>query len=99
MRFESIEIGELDLSVIDGDRGKNYPHNNELLDKGHCLFLSANNVTKNGFSFDNNVYISKEKDESLKKGKLLRNDIVITTRGTIGNVGLYDEPLKLITQN
>ena len=94
MKFKEIEIGTLDLSVIDGDRGKNYPHSNELLEDGYCLFLSANNVTKNGFVFNNNVYISKEKDEVLRKGKLLRNDIVITTRGTVGNVGLYDDSVK-----
>lgn len=79
MKFGDIEIGDLDLSVIDGDRGKNYPHSNELLSDGYCLFLSANNVTKNGFVFNNNVYINKEKDEVLRKGKLIRNDIVITT--------------------
>ncbi len=94
MKYEEIELGKLDISVIDGDRGKNYPHKNELFADGYCLFLSAGNVTKNGFEFGNNVYISKEKDDILRNGKLIRNDIVITTRGTVGNVGLYDESIK-----
>ena len=38
----------------------------------------------------NPTIISKEKDEILKKGKLNRGDIVITTRGTIGNIAYYD---------
>lgn len=30
--------------IIDGDRGKNYPKQEEFLDKGYCLFLNAKNV-------------------------------------------------------
>lgn len=84
---------DLSIELIDGDRGKNYPKNNEMLEKGYCLFLNAKNVTLNGFVFDENVFITKEKDEILRKGKLNRNDIVLTTRGTIGNVGLYDDKI------
>ena len=63
------QISELGIEVIDGDRGKNYPHKEELLPQGNCLFLSANNVTANGFSFDNNVFITAEKDSVLRNGK------------------------------
>ena len=31
-------IGEM-AEIIDGDRGKNYPHQHEFLDEGYCLFL------------------------------------------------------------
>lgn len=85
---------DLNIELIDGDRGKNYPRNDEMFEKEYCLFLNAKNVTINGFVFDENVFITKEKDELLRKGKLNRNDIVLTTRGTIGNVGLYDESVK-----
>ena len=79
------------IEFIDGDRGKNYPKQEDFSDKGHCMFLSAKNVTSCGFNFDNKVFISSEKDNQLKAGKLKRNDIVITTRGTIGNVAIYDD--------
>ena len=36
------------------------------------------------------MYITKEKDELLRNGKLFRGDIVLTTRGTIGNLAYYD---------
>ena len=85
------EIGNLNIEVIDGDRGKNYPHKNDLRDSGYCLFLSANNVTRYGFCFDSTVFITKEKDEQLRGGKVKRNDIIITTRGTVGNVCFYDD--------
>ena len=38
-------IGEM-AEIIDGDRGKNYPHQHEFLDEGYCLFLNTGNVTK-----------------------------------------------------
>ncbi len=94
MKFDEIEISALDLSVIDGDRGKNYPHKNELLLDGYCLFLSASNVTQNGFNFSNNVFITEEKDSILRNGRLSRNDIVITTRGTVGNVAIYNNSVS-----
>lgn len=91
MKYNEYELGQINIVVIDGDRGKNYPHQDELLDEGDCIFLSANNVTPSGFKFDSVVYITKEKDNMLRNGKLNRNDIVITTRGTVGNVGLFDD--------
>lgn len=77
--------------IIDGDRGKNYPKQEELLNDGYCLFLNAKNVTKNGFVFKSCTYVTKEKDDALHNGKLCRGDIVLTTRGTIGNIALYDD--------
>ena len=80
--------------IIDGDRGKNYPKKNELYNyEDFCLFLSTKNVTSHGFKFDENQYISKEKDSILRNGKLERGDIVITTRGTIGNIAYYDSSI------
>ena len=96
MGRKEVEIEQTSIEIIDGDRGKNYPKNNELTSSGYCLFLSAANVTKSGLQFINNSFITKEKDALLRKGKLVFNDIVLTTRGTVGNVGLYsdDVPYK-----
>lgn len=77
--------------IIDGDRGKNYPTQEEFLNEGYCLFLNAKNVTSNGFLFENCMFVTKEKDETLRKGHLNRGDVVLTTRGTIGNLAFYDE--------
>lgn len=79
------------FEFIDGDRGKNYPKRDDLLKEGYCLFLNAKNVTLNGFKFDDLEFISKERDELLRKGKLKRGDIILTTRGTVGNVAYYDD--------
>ena len=90
--FKEITFSDY-AEIIDGDRGKNYPKAEEFSDEGYCLFLSAKNVTKDGFLFEQMQFISEEKDNLLRKGKLCRGDIVITTRGTIGNIAFYDDDI------
>ena len=77
-------------TVIDGDRGVNYPGDQEFSESGHCVFLNAGNVTKDGFRFDECAFITREKDRKLSKGKPKRQDIVLTTRGTVGNFAYFD---------
>ena len=43
----------------------------------------------NGFNFNSCAFITKQKDSQLRKGKLQYGDIVLTTRGTIGNLAYY----------
>ena len=86
LRFE-----DAPFEIIDGDRGANYPKKEDYSPVGNCLFLNTKNVRDNGFSFSEMQFISREKDEELGKGKLSRGDVVLTTRGTIGNTGFYDK--------
>ena len=86
-----IDFESAPFEIIDGDRGKNYPKQNEFSRFGHCLFLSARNVTPRGFEFSDCQFISEEKDQFLRKGKLRRGDVVLTTRGTIGNSAYYGD--------
>ncbi|WP_339848265.1 restriction endonuclease subunit S [uncultured Dokdonia sp.] len=79
------------LVVLDGDRGSNYPSGDEFQSEGYCLFMNAKNVTKAGFSFEHKMFITKEKDEILRKGKLKREDLVLTTRGSVGHIAYYDQ--------
>lgn len=37
------------------------------------------------------MFISEEKDLKLSKGRLMLDDVVLTTRGTVGNIALFDE--------
>jgi restriction endonuclease S subunit len=79
------------LEIIDGDRGVNYPKATDFNEDGHCLFLNTKNVRPDGFDFESTMFITAEKDGQLRKGKLKRDDVVLTTRGTIGNIGLYSD--------
>jgi len=88
--WEVVSFGSL-ANIIDGDRGINYPKQDEFSSDGYCLFLDAGNVTKDGFNFNNNSFITEDKDRILRKGRLIHNDIVLTTRGTVGNVAFYSK--------
>ncbi len=93
--WEEKRLGDESLiKIIDGDRGVNYPKKMDFLPIGHCVFMNTGNVRPDGFDFTNVVFITKEKDEILRKGKLQREDVVMTTRGTIGNVGWYNSQVK-----
>lgn len=90
--WENKSLGDKKLlSFEDGDRGKNYPKISDFKDEGYCVFLNTGNVRDNGFKFSKLSYISEEKDALLRKGKLRRGDVILTTRGTIGNIGLYND--------
>lgn len=79
------------VEFIDGDRGKNYPNKSQLLTSGYCVFLNTSNVRKGLFDFSKVEFIDEVKDKELKKGKVKNNDIILTTRGTVGNVALVTE--------
>ena len=84
--WKLIKLKDTSLTIIDGDRGNNYPKSDDFTNDGYCLFLSAKNITKNGFRLDEKQFISKEKDNLLRKGKLKKFDIIITTRGSVGHI-------------
>ena len=87
--WHSIPLSGAPVEIIDGDRGKNYPKRQDFLMGGPCLFLNAGNVTADGFNFSTCTFISSDKDRRLGKGKLTRNDVVLTTRGTVGNTAHF----------
>ncbi|HEC2214793.1 TPA: restriction endonuclease subunit S [Staphylococcus delphini] len=92
VEWEEKKLGDV-LTVLDGDRGKNYPSETDFSETGHTLFLNASNVTKNGFLFNQRQYITEEKSISMGNGRLSENDVVLTTRGSIGNVGRYNNTI------
>ena len=84
-----VTFKEAPFEIIDGDRGTNYPKKENFSSDGYCVFLNTKNVRSDGFNFDDIEFITQEKDESLRKGKLCRGDVLLTTRGTIGNTAYY----------
>jgi len=93
--WEEKKLGDKNLiEIIDGDRGKNYPNKSDFSDEGYCLFMNTKNVRPDGFDFKTTMFITEKKDNILGNGKLQRNDVVMTTRGTIGNLGIYNDKVK-----
>jgi type I restriction enzyme S subunit len=100
-KFKKTKIGEVPedwdvaaikdapFKLIDGDRGVNYPKLSDFTSGGYCLFLNNKNIKNDQFVFSDIQFVSREKDELLRKGKLERLDVVLTTRGTVGNVAFY----------
>jgi type I restriction enzyme, S subunit len=78
------------MEIIDGDRGTNYPKKTNFRESGFCLFLTTSNVRNGVFDFTKCDFITSDKDSALRKGKLARGDVILTTRGTLGNSAHYD---------
>lgn len=79
------------VEIVDGDRGANYPKEDDFIKNGFCVFLNAKNVTKRGFEFDTIKFITQDKDKLLRKGKLKRSDVILTTRGSVGHFAFYSK--------
>lgn len=92
--WEIKKIKDSRIKILDGDRGINYPKLEEFSKEGHCLFLNNKNIKQDKFLFEDIHFITEEKDKMLRKGKLERFDVVLTTRGTVGNVAFYDKNIK-----
>ncbi len=91
-KWDEKKLGDKNLfQIIDGDRGKNYPKKTDFSNEGYCLFLNTKNVRPDGFDFGTTMFITEKKDNALGNGKLQRNDVLLTTRGTIGNIAVYGE--------
>ena len=91
------KIKHLPIKIIDGDRSKRYPKRSEFQKTG-VLFLNTANIVQNRLDLTEANFISLEKFNEIKKGRLQQFDIVITTRGSIGKVALFNlnPPIGLI---
>ena len=63
-RWQTHTFDSAPIEIIDGDRGKEYPKQDEFFDDGYCLFLDAGNVTRDGFDFSECHFISEQKDQA-----------------------------------
>lgn len=86
---ESWEWVQLDELVIfeNGDRGKNYPNKSEYVQSG-VAWINTGHIKPNGYLTTSEMnYITREKFESLRSGKIEANDLVFCLRGaTYGKV-------------
>ena len=83
------KIKDLPITIIDGDRSSRYPKRSEFREQG-VLFLNTTNIVQNRLDLTEANFVSPEKFDEMKKGRLQRFDIVMTTRGSIGKVALFD---------
>lgn len=77
------------IQIINGDRGKNYPSKDKLHNEGEIPFISASNLENGNVSERDLKFLNDEQYELLSNGKLLKNDIALCIRGSLGKNGIF----------
>lgn len=86
--WEWVRLGNI-VSIINGDRGKNYPAKSSLSKTG-IPFISAVNLDGQTVKQDENLLcVSDEQYNRLGSGKLQKGDVVVCIRGSLGKHGRY----------
>jgi type I restriction enzyme, S subunit len=93
--FVNKRLGDLPIKIIDGDRSSKYPKRDEFLRSG-VLFLNTTNIHDDAFDLSEANYVSEEKYAEIRKGRVERLDIVMTTRGSIGKLAQFDLPTRAL---
>jgi type I restriction enzyme S subunit len=84
------KLKDLDYEISDGNYAAKYPRNNEFVPNG-VPFIRANNIKDSKIVWDDMRYITPDKHRFLRKGHLKKQDILITTRGQLGNVAIVED--------
>lgn len=78
--WEWIKFGYI-AEFINGDRGKNYPNVSEYVDQG-IAWINTGHIEPNGTLTSSNMnYITRDKFDSLRGGKIQDGDLVYCLRG------------------
>ena len=73
-------------TFVDGDRGSEYPNENDFKDEG-VIFLSSKNIADGMLDLKDVKFISNEKFKALNRGKVLDGDLIVKVRGSTGRIG------------
>ena len=91
--MKKVKLGEIAI-LINGDRGKNYPSQSDIVADGEIPFVNAGHLNGKTVCFDDMNYISKEKYDKLSSGKFRQGDILYCLRGSLGKKGLIMDELE-----
>jgi type I restriction enzyme S subunit len=83
--WQNKSIGEFGFDISDGNYSSKYPKQSEFIANG-IPFIRSNNLKNHTVIGSNMRYISPELHADLKKGHLKSGDVLISTRGDIGQV-------------
>ena len=87
------KFGEL-AEFINGDRGKNYPNKAEYVSEG-IPWINTGHITKNGLLSESEMnFITQEKFDSLRSGKVKKGDLVYCLRGATFGKTAFVEPFN-----
>ena len=72
-----------------GDRGKNYPSRDQLVENG-IPFVNAGHLVSGRVSMSQMTFITSERYQRLNGGKLRKGDQIYCLRGSLGKHAIYD---------
>ena len=93
--WEAVHLSEVS-AFENGDRSSNYPSGPDIKRSG-IPFFNTKNIINHALAFSELDYITAEKFESLRSGKLRDRDILITLRGSVGKFGLFRASAQIAT--
>ncbi|MCX6820429.1 MAG: restriction endonuclease subunit S [Candidatus Aenigmarchaeota archaeon] len=91
-KFEVKLLKDVSKKIVDGPFGSQLKVE-EYVEKGIPL-IRVKDVKDQELLEDNFVYISKEKQEQLKRSKVLPGDVLLTKAGSIGNACVFPKHLR-----
>ena len=83
-------IKELDIYISDGNYSSKYPRSEEFVEEG-VPFIRGNNMVDGEITDDEMYHITPEKHAILLKGHVKSGDVLITTRGNIGQIAIVPD--------
>ncbi|HDZ8927198.1 restriction endonuclease subunit S [Aeromonas dhakensis] len=88
-----VKFGELS-EFINGDRSKNYPNKNEYVSQG-MPWINTGHIEPSGILTSSEMnFITQEKFDSLRSGKIIETDIVYCLRGATFGKTAFVRPYK-----
>lgn len=88
------KLGEIDfISFGDGNYSSKYPKQEDFVENG-IPFISNKDISNGVINPNDLRYISEQQHNSLTKGHLKENDILISTRANIGDIALVSKQFE-----
>lgn len=88
--WEVMPMAQMNFDISDGNYSSKYPKSSDFKSMG-IPFIRANNIKRMTVIDDDMRFITKSQHAQLKKGHLKKNDVLITTRGEIGQIAFVPD--------
>jgi type I restriction enzyme S subunit len=94
--WQTDNMENLPIEMIDGDRSSKYPKRDEFAQVG-VPFLNAESISSGKLDISKVNYITQEKFDTITKGRAQKGDVVLTMRGNgVGQAALFDLPITAL---
>ena len=77
------------IELHNGDRGTNYPSKKDYVESG-IPFINAGAIQDGALDYSEYNYITQEKFDSLRAGKVQKNDVLYCLRGSLGKTAIVN---------